>query len=120
MGLFRLYLISYIAPTGLPQNVNHSASSRAVNISWDAIECSERNGEVIGYSVEFQEEGGTSFYVSVAGQAFAASGLSPHQHYSISVAGLTLDGIGPSTMLNILTEEEGNMFYWVQFRFNAC
>ena len=66
-------------------------------VTWDTIDCIERNGVITSYSVEFQEEGGTDIPGEVMGQSFTASGLTPNTSYTFRVAGVNANGTGPFT-----------------------
>ena len=78
-------------------------------MSWGAIECIERNGEITGYTVEFQERGGAIVHGEVMGQTFTASGLTPHVEYTFRVAGHNSNGRGPfSNTTTITTDQDGN------------
>ena len=66
-------------------------------VTWDTIDCIERNGVITSYSVEFQEEGGADIPGEVMGQSFTASGLTPNTSYTFRVAGVNANGTGPFT-----------------------
>ena len=85
-----------------------STTSRSINVSWDAIDCIERNGIINSYAVEFQEQGEAKISLEVMAQIFTVSGLSPHTNYSFRVAGINGNGTGPfSNFTTITTDEEG-------------
>ena len=101
------HALMLIVPTGAPHNVTSSTTSRSVTVSWDDIECLERNGEITGYTVVFQQQGR-----NVTERNFTASGLTPHTNYTFRVAGVNSNGTGPfSANLIILTDEEGTNFF---------
>ena len=85
-----------------------STTSSNVTVSWDVIECIERNGVITGYTVEFQKQDGTNTrVVNAAGQTFTASGLTPHTNNTFRVAGVNNNGTGPySDAITILTDED--------------
>ena len=66
-------------------------------MSWDAIECLERNGEITDYTVVFQQQGGAEVpgEVNARERSFTASGLTPHTNYTFRVAGVNSNGTGP-------------------------
>ena len=78
-------------------------------VTWDTIECIERNGIIIGYTVVFQEQGGATIPGEVMGQSFTANDLTPGKSYTFQVAGVNDDGTGPFTETTITTDEEGYM-----------
>ncbi len=85
-----------------------STASRSASVSWDAIECIERNGVITGYTVEFQEQSGARIPGEVVNQTFIASGLTPHTNYTFRVAGNSSNGMGPfSNILLFTTNEDG-------------
>ena len=87
-------------------------TSTSVNINWLEVDCIERNGVIIDYTVVFQEQGGTVIpgEVNVMDRTFTASGLTPHTNYIFRVAGVNSNGTGPySSDIMIMTEEDGNI-----------
>ena len=83
-------------------------TSRSISVSWDAIDCIDRSGEITGYIVEFREEGGARIPGEVVNQTFTASGLAPHTNYTFRVAGININGTGSFTeLISILTDEDG-------------
>lgn len=84
--------------------------SRSISVSWDTIECIERNGPITGYAVRFHQTNGTIVPGMVTGQTFISNGLIPYSNYEFHVAGFNNNGTGPYTgTLTILTEEESKM-----------
>ena len=91
-----------------------STTSRSVSVSWNTIECIERNGEITNYTVVFQEQGGAVIpgEVNVMDRTFTTSGLQPFTRYVFRVAGVNDAGTGPFTdVVIILTNEERNNYY---------
>ena len=83
-------------------------TSTSVSVSWDAIDCTERNGIITGYTVEFQEQGGARIPGEVVNQTFTASELTPNMNYTFRVAGVNSNGTGPFTdIITILTSVNG-------------
>ena len=96
-------------PTGAPQNVTFSATSRNVSVLWLFINCTERNGLITKYTVMFQSES-ELIITSINETSFTASGLIPYTNYTFQVAGVNSNGTGPySDVITILTSEEGNL-----------
>ena len=89
-----------------------TTTSRSISVSWDAIDCIERNGEITGYTVEFQRlDASAVTSVTVVNQTFTASGLTPHTNYIFRVAGFNSNGRGPFTAITrLVTREEGILF----------
>ena len=77
-------------------------------VTWDTIECIERNGIITGYTVIFQEQGGANVPGSTVDRTFSATGLTPFTIYTFQVAGVTDAGIGSTfAVITITTDEEG-------------
>ena len=75
-------------------------------VTWDAIECTQRNGII---TVEFQEQGGARIPGEVVGQNFTASGLTPATHYTFQLAAVNRNGTGPFTTATIILTDEDSM-----------
>ena len=98
--------LCYLAPTASPLNVTPITTSTSVMVTWDAIECIERNGFISGYVVEFQEQDGDMIPGEVVGQNFTASKLTPATRYTFRVAGINSNGTGPFTTATIILTGE--------------
>ena len=96
-------------PTEAPfVDVDPIVTSRSVNVTWDVIECIERNGIITNYTVVFNELDGTAIPGEVMGQSFTATELTPYTSYTFQVAGVSINGAGPfSDVTTILTDEDG-------------
>ena len=71
-------------------------------MTWDTIECIERNGIILNYTVDSDATG------SISGMHFSAEGLTPGRQYTFRVAGVNDDDTGPFTdTMTITTDEEG-------------
>ena len=70
-----------------------------VFVSWERVDCIDRNSEISGYTVLYGPVGGTAVNDSVSGtnhQTYTAVRLSPSKTYSIEVAAVNSDGgVGP-------------------------
>ena len=89
-----------------------STTSRSVSVSWSTIECIERNGVIINYTVVFQEQGGAVIFgeVNVMDRTFTASGLIPHTNYTFRVAGVNNISTGPfTTTITVKTDEDSKL-----------
>ena len=77
-------------------------------MSWSEIECTERNGPITSYIVEFQEVEGVMIPGLVAHRTFTANGLFPYTYYTFRVAGVNEVGTGPfSNRITIRIEGSG-------------
>ena len=70
-----------------------------VFVSWERVDCIDRNSEISGYTVLYGPVGGTAVNDSVSGtnhRAYTAAGRTPSTNYSIEVAAVNSDGgVGP-------------------------
>ena len=72
-------------------------NSTAINLSWGEVNCTERNGAITGYSVQYSIVGGMqSTTVNVTGDSTSTViiGLTKLM-YLVSVAAINSNGIGP-------------------------
>ena len=80
-------------------------------VTWNPIECIERNGIITGYTVVFQEQGGANVPINTVDRTFSATELTPFTNYTFHVAGVNDVGTGPFTdIITITTSEEGFVF----------
>ena len=78
-------------------------------MSWETIDCIDRNGLITGYVVEFRGGNGIHIDGEVLNLTFTASGLRPFTNYTFRVAGNTSEGRGPySDAITIHTNQDGN------------
>ena len=79
-------------------------------MTWNAIECIDKNGIITNYMVQFQEQdGGASVaggVVNVIGRIYTVSGLTPATRYTFRVAGVTSGGTGPFSPARVVTTME--------------
>ena len=99
----------HTVPSGTPQDIQYSQSSRDIALLWAPIVCSQCNGPILDYLVEFQSLEDDVVNVAVsANETFTAGGLVPNTNYTFRVAGVNVNGTGPfSSALTILTDEDG-------------
>ena len=90
--------------------MNTTTPSTAM-VTWNSIECIDRNGLIIDYEVQFQEQesevdvaGGV---VDVIGRTYTVGGLTPATHYTFRVAGVTSGGTGPFSPATVVTTMDG-------------
>ena len=102
----------YLAPAGSPQGITPSVSARSVSVSWNEIECIERNGMITNYTVEFSSLGGSVVpgMLMVDERRFTASGLSPFTNYTFRIAGVNSNGTGPFSNITTIKTAEDSMF----------
>ena len=86
-------------------------TARSVNVSWNEIECIERNGMITNYTVVFSSSGGSviSGVLMVNERRFTASELTPFTNYTFQVAGINGNGTGPLSNVTIIQTAEDSM-----------
>ena len=73
-------------------------NSTAISLSWGEVNCTERNGAITGYSVQYSIVGGiqsTTVYVTGNVTSTVIDGLTEFTVYIVSVAAINNNGIGP-------------------------
>ena len=100
-------LVFHVAPTGTPRVVTPSVTSRNITVTWNTIECIQRNGIITGYTVVFQEQGEANVPGNTVDRTFSAGGLTPGTVYTFQVAGVNDAGTGVFSTTDITTDEEG-------------
>ena len=89
-----------LGPAGFPENLHSTLSTATtITLTWDEINCVDRNGVVTGYMVQY---GITTFNTllnvtgtSASDRTFTASGLVPLTTYMFRIAAVNSDGVGP-------------------------
>ena len=96
----KVYILSLciIAPSAAPTSVRVSVlTSFNITVQWEAVDCSHRNGDITGYSVQYGVVGnGSTQIVNVTGGSFtkAIISIQTSTSYSIKVAAVNSAGIG--------------------------
>ena len=90
------------APSAAPTSVSLSAvTSSSITLQWEMVPCIKRNGDITGYSVQYTG-GGSTQTMSVSGDSsggmYVISNLEPSTDYSIEVAAVNGELIGPYSM----------------------
>ena len=87
------------APTAAPLSVTTSTpSSSTISVQWGSVPCIHQNGDITGYSVQYEVMGsGNTQTMPVSGAGTTQttiSGLTPSTTYSIEVAAVNSAGTG--------------------------
>ena len=83
-----------------------TTTPRTATVTWNAIECIDRNGIITDYMVQFQQEGGVDVAERVVGRTYTVSGLTPATRYTFRVAGVNSGGTGPFSPTTVVTTME--------------
>ena len=90
----------FIAPSGPPTAVSATSTSTTITVQWGVVDCIHRNGDITGYSVQYEVlESGSTETVSVIDSEGSTtnrlvSGLSSSTNYAIEVAAVNSAGGG--------------------------
>ncbi len=101
-----------IVPTEPPMNVTYTITSRSLDIIWSPINCSERNGFITNYTIEFRavvERIPMTFTSVVHSENFTATELTPFTGYIFRVAGVNERGAGPFCDHSVVTDEDSKI-----------
>ncbi len=99
--LFGVPKISSFQYTGPPSSAPllHTPvtiNSTAVSLSWDEVNCTDHNGVITGYIVQYTITGRMTVTVNInATTSVVIAGLIKFRIYSFSVAAINDNGIGP-------------------------
>ncbi len=80
-------------------------NSSAVSLSWGEVNCTERNGAITGYSVQYSIVGGMqSTTVNITGDITSTviGGLTEFTIYTVSVAAISNNGVGPDSNQHVV------------------
>jgi hypothetical protein len=82
---------------------NTSQNSTSIRITWERVECDQRNGEIDGYNVTYCPKGNgdekttaTVYGVTENNRKFLARGLQPLTNYTFEVLAFNGHGYGPA------------------------
>ena len=88
--------LTHTAPSAPPASVRVSeVTSSSITVQWEPVDCIHRNGDITGYSVQY--ESGSTQTMSVSGgnvTEVMISSLMPSTIYSIQLAAETSAGVG--------------------------
>ena len=91
-------IIIFTVPSQPPSHVKvGSVKSSTINLEWGLVNCSHRNGIILGYTVQYEVVGsGNIQYLNVSDNFTVGSinELMPFMTYSISVAAVNSAGTG--------------------------
>ena len=92
--------LTHTAPSAAPSNVSGSpVNPTTITVQWGPVNCIHRNGEITGYSVQYEEMGSERTQnMRVSGNSSGGmatiSGLSPATMYTVVVAAENRAGTG--------------------------
>ena len=80
-------------------------NSTAIRLTWEDVNCTERNGVITGYRVQYNIDGGIQSTINVTAiTSTMITGLTKFRLYTVSVAAINTNGIGPySNEKNVYT-----------------
>ena len=94
------------APSGAPENVSAEHTSTTISLSWDEVNCFERNGMISRYRISYAAAENVSDvnYIDSTGFQENLTGLLPSTTYVVSIAAVNDEqGTGPAQNLTITT-----------------
>ena len=88
-----------------------SSTRDTITVQWEEVDCIDRNGDIIGYSVLVVTSGGDDRIETVDDDREATiTGLSPSTEYTVSVAAVNSQSIGPFSD-GMMVETAAGMIY---------
>ena len=111
LSLFSLSTLWYIvyqvithvppAPSAAPTPMSLGSTTSSITVEWGAVDCTDRNGDITGYSVRYGEEGTPEREKTVkvatgdsSGRMYTISELSATTVYTVEVAAVNSAGTG--------------------------
>ena len=99
---------SLLVPTGAPENLRETfVDDRTITIQWEPVECSHRNGEIIGYNVTYYLAGEMQKSRSMVSydldSIFSAMRLIFDMEYVFEVQAVDSYGTGPPASITVWT-----------------
>jgi len=103
-------------PVASPQNVRAvNQTSTSIFFTWDAVSTNQRNGKILGYTVQntfLFNDGRTTNEVRVAMGEINLTSLGKNQKHAITVLAYNECGDGPlSDVLYVKTDEDSKFSY---------
>ena len=84
-------------------------NDRTITIQWESVNCSQRNGEIIGYNMAYHPAGenvmprSISVVIHASDSTFSATDLVFNTTYVFEVQAINDYGTGPPANINVLT-----------------
>ena len=77
----------------------NGATYSSITLTWDQLHCVDHNGELTGYSIEYDTTASDSeIFTSTTSITFTVTGLNPQTIYTFRVAGVNSNGTGTQSM----------------------
>ena len=100
LGLVASECVSCLVPSAAPTSVGvlPNVTSSSITVQWGAVNCADRNGDITGYSVQYEVVGSGSPHtltVSEGGIPATIQSVMSSTNYSIQVAAENSAGTGP-------------------------
>lgn len=96
-----------VVPTGAPQHLSGNAvNSTTILIEWYDVNCTERNGDITEYSIQYESNEYQNSLISTTtmSKSYTAKNLIPFTKYVFTVAAINVNGTGPKQTIQKSTE----------------
>ena len=84
-------------------------TSSSITVQWGAVDCIHRNGDITGYSIQYEADNTTRDVLGGSVTEATVSNLMPSTNYSIQVAAVNSAGTGPYSVA-IVSKTNGKQF----------
>ena len=99
MIIYQIIIHCMAAPTGRPQSLHVESSrsnSTSIHFLWDRVNCTGRNGEIIGYNISYYPSTYSSYKkfdnisgISTMERQYVATQLTPLTNYTFMVTAVS-------------------------------
>ena len=110
--------LDFSVPGGPPTNVaEESKTNTSVTLTWNKPLCTERNGNIIGYTYSFLVKETSSFVVDnmmTSDITVSLDNLTPVTEYLFIISAKTRTGNGPSATVDVTTLDSGKFRFFLK------
>ena len=107
---FEFIVISYLVPSGPPQNLVLSVMFHSIILSWSPPLLSQRNGVIINYLITCSSGGSIINSTRTSSTSLTITGLQPFINSTCFVSAATIVGDGPPATVSRVTSDEDSEY----------
>ena len=99
----------FIVPSGPPQNLSLTTSSKEIFLCWNPVDADQANGLILGFSILVEDSSGAlQTNITTTDYYYNLTSLRPYTAYNITLTAYTSKGLGLESAVAVTrTEQEG-------------